>query len=160
MEFLDRMVLLITPPRCHRHRYHGVLAPNAPLRQAVSERADLPVNGERVVSEDKKDSVDREEHASRSFYSSIWAMLFAKFFEINLLLCPSCGGEMKIIAFVTETKPAGQILRHIGELEHAPAISQTRDPPIFCAEIDQTQYWDDKTVNTIAEYEFDQTVSW
>jgi hypothetical protein len=23
---------LIAPPRIHRHRYHGVLAPNAPLR--------------------------------------------------------------------------------------------------------------------------------
>nr|HIL74983.1 hypothetical protein [Rhodospirillales bacterium] len=27
MKFLDRMEVLISPPRCHRHRYHGVLAP-------------------------------------------------------------------------------------------------------------------------------------
>jgi hypothetical protein len=100
----------------------------------------LPVNGERAVVEDEKNSVDREEHASGSFYSSIWAMLLAKIFEINPLLCPSCGSEMKIIAFVTETKPIEQILRHIGELEHAPAISPARYPPIFCAGIDQTQY--------------------
>jgi hypothetical protein len=26
---------LIPPPRVHRHRYHGVLAPNARLRQQV-----------------------------------------------------------------------------------------------------------------------------
>ncbi len=32
-EFLDRIALLIPPPRRHRHRYHGVLAPNAPLRK-------------------------------------------------------------------------------------------------------------------------------
>ena len=51
-------------------------------------------------------------------------------------------------------------LRHIGELDHAPAISPARDLPIFCAEIDQTQYWDDNAVNPTAEYEFDQTVSW
>ncbi len=160
MEFLDRMALLIPPPRCHRHRYHGVLAPNAPLRLAVSEKANLPVNGENAVAEDEKNSVDIDEHASASAYSSIWAMLLAKVFEINPLLCPSCGGEMKIIAFVTETKPIGQILRHIGELDHAPAISPARDPPIFCEEIDQTQYWDDHTVNPTVEYEFDQTVSW
>jgi hypothetical protein len=84
----------------------------------------LPVNGERaVVEEDENNSVDIEEHASGSFYSSIWAMLLAKIFEINPLLCLGCGGEMKIIAFVTEAKPIGQILRHIGELDHAPAIS-------------------------------------
>jgi len=120
----------------------------------------LPANGERVVSEGKKISVDREAHASRSFYSSIWAMLLAKIFEINPLLCPSCGGEMKIIAFVTETAPIRKILRHIGEREHAPAISPSRDPPIFCTEIDQTQYGDDHAAKPITEYEFDQTLSW
>jgi len=45
---------------------------------------------------------------------------------------------MKIITFVTERKPVVKILRHIGERDHAPAISPARDPPIFCAEIDQT----------------------
>jgi hypothetical protein len=45
MEFLDRIALLIPPPRRHRHRYHGVLAPNAPLRGLVTTRAGLPVTG-------------------------------------------------------------------------------------------------------------------
>ncbi|MGH8671702.1 MAG: transposase [Burkholderiales bacterium] len=27
MEFLERLATLIPPPRRHRHRYHGVLAP-------------------------------------------------------------------------------------------------------------------------------------
>ena len=36
LEFLDRVAALIPPPRRHRHRYHGVLAPNSPLRQAVT----------------------------------------------------------------------------------------------------------------------------
>jgi hypothetical protein len=29
-------VALIPPPRLHRHRYHGVLAPNSPLRAAAT----------------------------------------------------------------------------------------------------------------------------
>ena len=29
-EFLDRVAALIPPPRKHRHRYFGVLAPNSP----------------------------------------------------------------------------------------------------------------------------------
>ena len=32
---LERLALLIHPPRIHRHRYHGVLAPNAKLRSQV-----------------------------------------------------------------------------------------------------------------------------
>ena len=35
LEFLERLALLIHPPRIHRHRYHGVLAPNAKLRDQV-----------------------------------------------------------------------------------------------------------------------------
>ena len=159
MEFLDRMVLLIPPPRCHRHRYHGVLAPNAPLRKAVSECAGLRVESEKTaVEEEETHSVDGEELLANT-YSSLWAILLGKIFEINPLLCPSCGGEMKIIAFVTDTEPIRKILRHIGELDHAPSISPSRDPPVFYAEMDQTQYWDN-TVKPITDYEFDQTVSW
>lgn len=36
MQLLDRLAALIPPPRKHRHRYHGVLAPNSPLREAVT----------------------------------------------------------------------------------------------------------------------------
>jgi hypothetical protein len=32
LELLDRLAALITPPRIHKHRYCGVLAPNAPRR--------------------------------------------------------------------------------------------------------------------------------
>jgi len=41
-EFLDHVAALIPPPRKHRHRYFGVLAPNAPWREAVTARADYP----------------------------------------------------------------------------------------------------------------------
>ena len=32
-EFLDRLADLVPPPRKHRHRYHGVFAPNHPPSQ-------------------------------------------------------------------------------------------------------------------------------
>ncbi len=35
-EFLDRLADLVPPPRKHRHRYHGVFAPNHKLRPAVT----------------------------------------------------------------------------------------------------------------------------
>jgi hypothetical protein len=38
-EFLDRLTDLVPPPRKHRHRYHGVFAPNHKLRRAVTALA-------------------------------------------------------------------------------------------------------------------------
>jgi hypothetical protein len=32
LELIDRLAALVPPPRAHRHRYYGVLAPNSPYR--------------------------------------------------------------------------------------------------------------------------------
>jgi hypothetical protein len=40
LELIDRIAALVPPPRTHRHRYFGVLAPNSPLRSAVTAMAD------------------------------------------------------------------------------------------------------------------------
>lgn len=39
LQLLDRLASLATPPRVHKHRYRGVLAPHANLRKAVTETA-------------------------------------------------------------------------------------------------------------------------
>ena len=36
LELIERLAALIPPPRIHRHRYHGVLAPNSPQRAQVT----------------------------------------------------------------------------------------------------------------------------
>ncbi len=159
-EFLDRIALLIPPPRRHRHRYHGVLAPNAPLRGQVTKRAGLPITVENAVSDDKTKAGENAEQTAGCPFGSIWAMLLARIYEINPLVCPRCGGEMRIIAFITERESIGRILRHIGELDCAPEISPARGPPDFFLELDQSQAWPDDVVNPVPEFEYDQTVNW
>jgi hypothetical protein len=39
LELLDRLATVVPPPRIRRHRYFGVLAPNSPLRTAVTALA-------------------------------------------------------------------------------------------------------------------------
>jgi len=39
LELLERIAALVPPPRQQRHRYYGVLAPNAPLRAALTALA-------------------------------------------------------------------------------------------------------------------------
>ena len=39
LELITKIAALVPPPREHRHRYYGVLAPNARLRAAVTAQA-------------------------------------------------------------------------------------------------------------------------
>lgn len=39
LELIDRLAHLVTPPRIHKHRYCGVLAPDVRLRRAVTASA-------------------------------------------------------------------------------------------------------------------------
>ncbi len=75
LELIDRLAALIPPPRLHRHRYHGVLAPNAPLRAAVTALArdtaaipDQPAAVESVGGEGQRRSAARY----------LWPMLLAR----------------------------------------------------------------------------------
>jgi len=53
LELIDKLVALIPPPRRHRHRYHGVLATNAPWREQITaesnEQAHLGASVEQAI---------------------------------------------------------------------------------------------------------------
>ena len=49
LELLSRLAALIPPPRVHRHRYAGVLAPHSPWRAAVTAWAEAGAEAARVV---------------------------------------------------------------------------------------------------------------
>jgi len=42
-----------------------------------------------------------------------WAGMIRKVYEIGPLLCPSCGGQMRIISFIDEPKAIDRIIRHL-----------------------------------------------
>lgn len=42
-------------------------------------------------------------------------MLLARLFASLPLVCPNCGADMRIIAFITDAAPVAQILIHIGD---------------------------------------------
>jgi hypothetical protein len=43
-----------------------------------------------------------------------WALLLAGIYEVFPLVCPDCGGAMRIIAFVTDGPTVRGILGHLG----------------------------------------------
>jgi hypothetical protein len=51
---------------------------------------------------------------------SAWARLIAKVYEIDPLICPRCGSEMKFIAVITDPSEVRTILRHLIKIGRAP----------------------------------------
>ena len=64
--------------------------------------------------------------------------MIARIYEVFPLLCPMCGGHMRLIAFVTEGTQIRRILDHIGVDSEPPHLSPARGPPL----------WDDCDVQT------------
>ena len=58
-----------------------------------------------------------------------WARLIKKIFEVDPLLC-TCGAEMKIVSFITDTRVVDRILRHLKSQEcRAQDPFEPRAPP-------------------------------
>ena len=86
-------------------------------------------------------------------------MLLARSYEIFPLTCGHCGGEVRLIAFVTEVVPIREVLRHIGEPTKPPRIHRPRAPPQW-SENHRTVDLEADFTQDLFEFEFDQTVSW
>ncbi len=56
-----------------------------------------------------------------------WAQLIKRVYEVDPLVCPSCGSEMKVIAFITEHDAIDSILRHLERRQAEEA--EARAPP-------------------------------
>lgn len=72
--------------------------------------------------------INEEDTPHRLKAKAKWAALIKKVFEVNPLLCPKCGGQMKIIAFIEKKDQSDvikRILRHCGLWKDPPA----RAPP-------------------------------
>ena len=57
---------------------------------------------------------------SHAAYRSAWARLIAKVYEIDPLVCPRCGSEMKLIAVITDPAEVRTILRHLVKIGRSP----------------------------------------
>ena len=154
-EFLDRLADLVPPPRKHRHRYHGVFAPNHKLRSAVTALAIGNVGKQREATtggdgndgratggccDTKPDQKPRSHDTSRI----AWAKLMARVGEEFPLQCPGCGGDIRLIAFIIEPGPIRKILTHLGEPLEPPPVSPARGPPADWGEL--VQVHDDRAI--------------
>ena len=96
----------------------------------------------------------------------LWAVLVARIYEVFPLLCPICGGQMRIIAFITHRADIRQILDHIGVDSELPHITPASALPLWD---DCGAHTDDGTqiepdcdlaAQPAPEFDVDQRVNW
>jgi len=66
-----------------------------------------------------------------------WADMIRKVYEIDPLLCPSCGGKMSIISFIDDHKVIDKIIAHLEltfETERPPPPQVVQQELLMAAE--------------------------
>ena len=193
LELIDRIAALVPPPRTHRHRYFGVLAPNSPHRAAVTamaqSAAEQPVQPVQVQVQVQVQAQPASTDTGVGALGAsnplptqaqptqpvppkrpahyLWGVLIARIYEVFPLLCPLCGGQMRIIAFITYSADIRQILEHIRVDVEPPRITPARGPPLWGG-CDDAQMGDgvygepdwDEAAQPAPDFEADQRVSW
>ncbi len=154
LDFIARLAALVPRPRAHLLTYHRILAPAAEWRDLVVPRPRVKSS---PCAEPKSPSPGSEtcrpESQSCSPGSEVepapetpgttlalapkprrptrtsWAELMKRVFELDVLICPHCGGPRKLIALLTDGLVVRKILAHLGLPTEPPALAPARAPP-------------------------------
>ena len=111
LELLERLAAITPRPRINLVLYHGVLAPHARWRARVvafgAPAGDVPVAAPSPVS-----AGDDVTAPVRPRYWA-WADLMRRAFEIDVLVCPRCGGRLRLIAIIEDPRVIEAILSRL-----------------------------------------------
>ncbi len=89
-----------------------------------------------------------------------WAVLLARIYDVLPLLCPACGADMRILAFLTDPPVVSAILLHF-DLPHKRPPSPARGPPqsdLLTGLLDQTPAFDPTEPEPVPDFDFDQSL--
>ena len=105
-EFIEKLVAIIPQPRIHLTRFHGVLAPHSKIREKV-------VPAKASAAHEPEPELSNAQKPLRAHRLG-WSELLKRVFNVDLTRCPSCGGQIKFIAAITNADAIGKILKHLG----------------------------------------------
>jgi hypothetical protein len=111
LDFISRLAARVARPRGHLVRYHGVFAPNAKHRRHIiaSVSPTTPCVDEQLEAPPAK---------SRAAMS--WMQRLRRVFAIDLSRCPRCGGQVRVIAAITDSRLSLRIIEHDAKGARAP----------------------------------------
>jgi hypothetical protein len=137
LSLLCRLAASVPGPGFHTVRYGGVLASAAHWRPLVvpPPEPDSGACQRTSAGDESRDAAvpgSNKSPTHRSMWRP-WAELLKRTFAIDLL-CPSCGGPMKIKAFLTSPQSLRRLLTRLGEPTEAPRRAPARGPPYFATQ--------------------------
>jgi hypothetical protein len=103
-EFLARVLMNIPELRRHVIRYYGAYSSVVRARRARQAAAAAGAGSAVMPPRAEHEPASLEWRAARRR----WAQLIRRIYEVDPLVCPRCGGEMLIIAFITEPRVIGK----------------------------------------------------
>jgi len=86
-------------------------------------------------------------------------MLLARLLQSLPLVCPCCGADRRIVAFITDAAPFERILVALGEPAKPPRISPARGPPAWEDAPEPMPDWD-LLGQPAPDVAFDQRIAW
>jgi len=107
LDFIARRAALIPKPRVNLTRFHGVFAPNSKHRAEVTPAKRGKSSGK--VAEDKSERTP--------------AQRLKRVFNIDMEICQSCGGALKVIACIEDPEVIQKILIHLDSVMPLPLIA-------------------------------------
>ena len=122
--FIEKLCALIPPPRQNLVSYFGVFAPNAALRSEV-----VPKSGSEGIGSRRPRSASGAKGLQKRRKRYSWAELMKRVFEVDVLLCPYCGGKRKLIAQITEARAIRAFLASLDLPSDPPALKPALWPP-------------------------------
>ncbi|HJP50535.1 MAG TPA: transposase [Pseudomonadales bacterium] len=111
LDFLSKLAALVPLPRHNLVRYHGVFAPNSRMRKHIIPKRSRRVKRKEVIKTDKtfEDATSQDELMA----PLSWAQRLKRVFNIDITLCPICGGTMRVITDITDPDIIQKILDHL-----------------------------------------------
>jgi hypothetical protein len=111
-EFVARVLTHVPDPRRHIVHYYGAYS------NVSRGRRRKGAAGLQPGTEEPEEPSPAQRERRRS-----WAELIRRVYEVDPLVCPECGGKMRVVAFITDPPVIRRILDHLAHR------GVTRAPP-------------------------------
>jgi len=104
LDFIAKLAALVPKPRVNLTRFHGVFAPNSKHRVEVTPAK----RGKGRPRQENEDKAPGQRHQAMA-----WAQRLKRVFNIDVSVCPTCGGDSRVIACIEDQAVIDKILAHL-----------------------------------------------
>lgn len=104
LDFIAKLAALVPKPRVNLTRFHGVFEPNSKYRTEVTPAR----RGKGNPFQSKEDKTPEQCHQAMT-----WAQRLKRVFNIDVRICPECGGEARVIVCIEDQAVIDKILDHL-----------------------------------------------